>query len=188
MEWSRLSGDSIRLMLEKDEIAELGLSSAYKGKIYRSEIERLLEMNFHESGFLISGCRALVQIFPKKTGGIEILITKLDEEDSGMFSESYFFAEDGETSAVRHKLYFIFEEADALINGCLRIKPVESNLFYAKSGEFVVSIPAHKCPSEIKDILCEYAYETDDEEIEDELVFVTKNVIAKIQQSFKKRN
>ncbi|OGO92469.1 MAG: hypothetical protein A2Y17_10970 [Clostridiales bacterium GWF2_38_85] len=176
MEWSRMSDDSIRFLLTKDEITELELTAAYKGKIYRSEIEKLLEIKYRETGFDISNCQALVQLFPKNNGSIEIFITKIDN------------SEKVEVVPERRFRYFIFEDSDALIDGCMRIKAVESMLYYTDVGEFIVSIPVRKCEPEISDILSEYAYETEDEDIEDELSFVCKNGIAKIQQAFNKKN
>ena len=176
VEWNKLSDDSIRIILTRGEVAELGLVSAYDGIIYRSEIEKLLEIKCNESGFVLSGSKALVQVFSKMNGSLEIVITKLDDQDivKSNIDKNKF-------------LYFIFCDADALIDGCLRIKPVESNLYYTRAGEFVISIPFDKCSSDIKDILSEYAINIEDEEFEQELTFVVKNAIGKIQEAFNKK-
>lgn len=172
-----MSDDSIRIILTRGEVAELGLVSAYDGVLYRSEIEKLLEIKCNESGFALSGSKALVQVFSKMNGSLEIVITKLDDRDALK-----------PNSEVGKFLYFIFSDADALINGCLRIKPIESNLYYTPAGEFVISFPIEKCSTDIKDILSEYAIDIEDEEFEQVLTFVVKNAIGKIQEAFNKKN
>lgn len=176
MEWNKLSDDSIRIILTKGEVSELGLVSAYDGVLYRSEIEKLLEIKCNESGFVLSGSKALVQVFSKMNGSLEIVITKLDDQDIVKSN-----TDKGKN------LYFIFNDADALIDGCLRIKPVESNLYYTQTGEFVISIPYEKCTSDINDILSEYVIDIEDEDFEQDLTFVVKNAIGKIQEAFNKK-
>lgn len=138
MEFLLVGESKIKIVLNEEETASYGLDAMtpdISGPGARRSFWRILDMAKSEVGFDPSGDKVLIQLYPIKSGGCEIFVTKLGilpESSARLVSKSNKVA-----MLSKKKSLYAFEDLEELIRAARAVRAVsgeilpESDVFVA---------------------------------------------------------
>ena len=139
MELIRIDEGKLKIILTHEDLAEFEIDESeldYANTETKRMFWELLRRAKHATGFDTDGHRVLVQIFPSKSGGCEMFITRLGElcselsddgESEGNIISRLDCPEDINEHLSEKRGYmgaYAFESLDALIRACRRLYTV----------------------------------------------------------------
>lgn len=141
-----LVGESkIKIVLSRDEAESYGLDKAspdVSGPVARRSFWRILDMAKAEVGFDPAGDKVLIQLYPIKSGGCEIFVTKLgilSDSSARMVSKS-----DRVAMLSKKQSFYSFDSLDDLINASRAVRSIFGILpasdVYAEGDRYYLAI------------------------------------------------
>jgi len=123
MELILINNSKLKIMLTSEDMAKFDLdcnSASYDNTETRRAFWSILDEAKHRTGFDAASDRVLVQLYPSKSGGCEMYITKvglLCTENDNCDNQAFFISPSNE-SATSKNLAFIFKGIGLMIAAC----------------------------------------------------------------------
>ena len=126
MELLMINESKLKIMMTKEDLGEFDLCADeldYCNTETKRMLWDLLNRAKHTVGFDTDGYRVLVQLYPSRTGGCELFVTKVasvfcDDEDEELFPEERQSAAERESTK---PLAFGFETLEGMLAVCRRL-------------------------------------------------------------------
>ena len=153
MELIVISDTKLKVVLTEEEMERYGLAGDDDHEPSRTAVERLLFEVRRLSGFDAVGARVLVQLWRDRSGGGEMYVTRLSQENDGGR---------GEYRMRRNKVLYAFEGVDLLTAACRVLAHRDysgvSDAYRGEDGIWYLSLEDDDNGEEpgILDILSEY--------------------------------
>ena len=123
MELILINNSKLKIMLTSEDMIKYDLdcnSASYDNTETRRAFWSILDEAKHQTGFDAASDRVLVQLYPSKSGGCEMYITKvglLYTSNNSSDNQSFFLSTVKENSATKN-IAFVFERIHLMIAAC----------------------------------------------------------------------
>ena len=160
MEFLLIGESKIKIVLNRDEAEKHGLDTTMpdiSGPGARRAFWRILDMARAEVGFDPAGDKVLIQIYPIKSGGCEIFVTKLgilSDASARLVSKS-----DRVAMLSKKRAFYAFDSLDDLVRASVAVSSVSHGVspksdIYTEGDRYFLSIEEYGKGGEPIEFLC----------------------------------